>query len=152
MRIDCQVDIEAPAAHVWPYVSDPLQWHLWMPELHQISLPDDYDAHNPVGASFRQTIRARLGASATKGTITSCSPLTHFGFRVEDRGASQQVDLHLSPMGTGTCLSCESQVTATSIHARLRYLLHSPFEVRRISRQMSRLKQLAEESVSPAAG
>lgn len=150
MRIGFQVDIEAPAERVWPFIDMPEYWPAWIPELHSMTYPDGFDREKPLGTRVRQVFRGRGDALAREGEITAYEPLRRMAMHLAGRSIAYDIDILLGPSGTGTFVVYEEVTTAASLPPRLLALLRQPFELRQISARMERLKKLSEEAVTPA--
>jgi uncharacterized protein YndB with AHSA1/START domain len=146
MNIAMQVDIEAPLGAVWSFLDDPAKVPLWMPEVAEVLYPRHYDRDNPVGTRFRQIVREGGRKKTYLGDITAYEKPRLLGIRLGDGNDSVVITYRLRPLGTGMRLDYDAETRVTSVPGRFIGLVCRPLTLRNMSRHLTSLKRLAEDS------
>lgn len=148
MLIAVQIDIEAPLDSVWSLLNDESRHAFWMPGIIQISYPDVYDRKNPIGTHFRQLKGVGRRRKICLGEVTAYKAPSLLGFRLGDGLSHIDTHYRLRPMGTGTRLDCEVDITAGTAIGRAFGFVMRIVTARILGRHLDELKRLTEDAVA----
>jgi carbon monoxide dehydrogenase subunit G len=145
MKCDFTMDMNAPMEKVFELIHDPEKHTLWLDGVEETRyLEGFYDPAHPVGGKFKQKIREGGRVKEYDGEVTAFTRPKHLGIRLFSKQFSVQVDYHLSPIAAGTRLDYSADVTCNSWIIRVIGALFRPFMRRMVRKQISKLKELAE--------
>ena len=152
MRTAYQLDIEAPIGTVFEQIDDDEKLKLWMEGLEETIYPSGCDRQNPLGTKFIQKIREGGRVGEYTGEVIAYEKPTRLAIDIGNRQFTVRVDYRLSPTPAGTRLDYSVETVKATWMVRLFSKLFSGFTRRLLDRQMKKLKELAEQPLSRAAG
>jgi uncharacterized protein YndB with AHSA1/START domain len=143
MRTTYHGEIDAPIERVFDLVERPECRKQWLAGVQETTLLADGGSRS-VGAPFRQRVSGGFGVAELAGEVTAYEHPHHLGLRIGDRSFVVQVDYWLTPVGLRTRLDYTAELVAGSALVRAAERAFGWLTKRILSRQMRRLKLLAE--------
>lgn len=143
MRTTYHGEIDAPIERVFDLVGRPEGRKQWLGGVEETTLLADEQGRS-AGAPFRQRVSGGFGVAELAGEVTAYDHPHHLGLRIGDRTFLMQVDYWLTPVGLRTRLDYTAELVAGCALLRAAERVFAWLTRRILTRQMRRLKLLAE--------
>lgn len=144
MQITYTQDIHAPIEKVFDLIHDPDKHKLWLKGVEETRYVGAYDPENPVGTRFKQKIREGGRVKEYDGEVTAFAKPKHLGIRLFCPQFSVAVDYRLTPVEGGTRLDYVADFASGNWFFRLMVRLFGFLMRGMLTKQMRKLKELAE--------
>lgn len=139
MRMQRQVQLDAPMERVFPLLSEPEQMKRWMPELVEVTHVSG-EVNQP-GYRFKQKLKEGGRVGTYDGEILAFESPQHVAVRIYNDMFEVRVDYRLQPEGSGTRLDYVADLEPKTWFMKLMLKLFGGFNRKILDEQMRRLQE-----------
>ena len=136
--------VRAPVKKVFELVEDYEKRKQWMEGLENLEFTSQFDPANPLGATFKQTIREGKNLNEYSGKIVAFQRPNRLGIDMGNAQFTIHADYRFAETAQGTRVNAYFSFSYHNPMAWLMGLLFGWFTKRISGRQMEALKRLAE--------
>ncbi len=137
-------EISAPIETVFELVDYPENMKLWMDGLEETIYTSELDRDNPVGTTFKQRIREGGRVAEYDGEVVGYDRPNYIGVTIGSKAFQMQADYRFSSTPSGTRLDYSAEMVTSTWWVRIIGRLMNWFTRRILTKQMAKLKEVAE--------
>ncbi len=139
MRMQRQVQLDAPIERVFSFLSDPELMKRWIPELVEVTHVSG--ELNTPGATFTQKLKEGGRVGTYNGEILAFEAPKHVAVRIYNDMFEVRTDYELRPEGSGTSLDYVCDMEPKKWFVTLMMKLFGGFNQKIVDEQMRRLQE-----------
>lgn len=144
MRMQRQIEIDAPIERVFRLLSEPEEMKRWIPELMEVTHVSG--EINTPGATFKQKLKEGGRVGTYDGEVLAFEAPRHVAVRIFNRMFEVRTDYKLDSDGQRTRLDYTADLVPKVWWMKLMTKLFGRFNERIVDEQMRRLQQAAKSS------
>lgn len=144
MRYARTIEIAVPVGRVFSLLERPDRHAQWLGGLEETVYAAPFDPARPMGTRFTYRMRGGRRLVEFGGEITAFEKPRRLGLRIGNVAFAMDVEYRLTPADGRTRLDYSVEVTNTALATRISGVLMWPATRRLLTKQLKRLKEVAE--------